>query len=64
MILEDYTIVLEATMGAILANQVVASKESSKTIRDLSKQLDNLSVALRKELIELDKTLVINNDSN
>lgn len=61
-VLEQYTGILEATLGSILAHNVVKSKESSKTIRDLSKQLDSLSVALRKELIEEDKQLVSHND--
>ena len=62
--LEQYTQLLEAQLGAILAHSLVKSKESSKTIRDLSKLLDNTSVALRKELIELDKSLSVSNDQS
>ncbi len=58
-ILDKYTVTLEATLGAIAAHSVVTSTSSSKVIRDLSKQLDNMSVELRKELILVDKTLVI-----
>ena len=55
--LQTYTLLLEGALGAISAHSIHASKESSKVIRDLSKDLDNVSVGLRKELIELDKSL-------
>ena len=61
-VLGKYTLLLEAQMGAILANSLVKSKQSTHVIRELSKQLDSTSVALRKELIELDRSLVITND--
>lgn len=66
-ILTQYQETLEATLGAIAAHTVCTSKESSKVIRDLSKQLDSMSVELRKTLIEQDKQLsmaVSNDQSN
>lgn len=62
-ILAQYQETLEATLGAIAAHSVVQSKDSSKTIRDCSKLIDNMSVELRKELIELDKSMVIQHES-
>ena len=53
---------LLAELGAITAYRVVTSKASTATIRQCSKLLDSTSVQLRRELIELDKTLVISND--
>lgn len=61
--LSKYQETLEATLGAIAAHSVVQSKDSSKTIRDCSKLIDNMSVELRKELIELDKSMVIQHES-
>lgn len=63
-ILTKYQEALEATLGAIAAHTLVSSKESSKTIRDCSKQLDSMSVQLRKTLIEEDKQMVININSD
>ncbi len=57
-VLEKYTSILEATLGAVAAHTVATSANSSKVVRDLSKQLNGISVELRKELILLDKTLV------
>ncbi len=54
-----YEQALIACLGALSANAVVTSKESTKTVRDASKHLDSLSVQLRKDLIEFDKSLVI-----
>lgn len=62
VILTQYQDALEATLGAIMAYRLVNSKESSKTIRDCSKLIDSMSVQLRRQLIESDKALVINND--
>ena len=58
-ILAQYQAALEGTLGAIAAHSIVSSKESSKTIRDCSKLIDSMSVELRKQLILLDKDLVI-----
>ena len=58
-LLKNYEEVLLAALGAIQADKVLHSKESSRVIRDLSKELGNLGVGLRKELILLDKTLTI-----
>jgi hypothetical protein len=61
-VVEYYTNALHAALGALAAHSLVTSKESSKVVRQCSLEVDKLSVGLRKELIELDKTLVINND--
>jgi len=61
-ILDKYTTALEATLGAIAAFRLVNSKDSSKTVRDCSKAIDNLSVELRRTLVEADKQLVVSND--
>lgn len=58
-VLAQYQAALEGTLGAIAAHSIVSSKESSKTIRDCSKLIDSMSVELRKQLILLDKDLVI-----
>lgn len=63
-ILLKYQEVLEGTLGAIAAHLVCTSKDSSKVIRDCSKQLDSMSIELRKSLIELDKTMVVQNDQS
>lgn len=55
--LVKYQEALEAALGAIVAHTVCTSKESSKVIRDCSKQLDSMSVELRRSLIEADKQL-------
>ena len=62
-ILAQYQAALEGTLGAIAAHSLVQSKESSKTIRDCSKLIDSMSVELRRTLVELDKSMVISNDS-
>lgn len=61
-ILTNYEQALLGALGALAANQVVTSKESTKVVRDASKLLDSLSVELRKTLIESDKKLVINHE--
>ena len=61
-VLAQYQAALEGTLGAIAAHSIVSSKESSKTIRDCSKLIDSMSVQLRKDLVELDKSMVINNE--
>ena len=63
VILAQYQAALEGTLGAIAAHSLVQSKESSKTIRDCSKLIDSMSVELRRTLVELDKSMVISNDS-
>jgi hypothetical protein len=63
-VLTNYQEVLEGTLGAIAAHYVCASKESSKVIRDCSKQLDSMSVELRKTLVELDKKMVVQHDQS
>ena len=60
--LTNYQVALEATLGAIAAHTLVQSRSSSKTIRDCSKHLDNLSTQLRKELLAADKLMGISND--
>lgn len=61
-ILTKYQAVLEGALGAIAAHLVCTSKESSKVIRDCSKELDAMSVELRKSLVDFDKQLGISND--
>ena len=56
-VLTKYQEALEATLGAIAADSICSSKESSKVIRDCSKLIDSMSVELRKTLIEQDKQL-------
>lgn len=63
-ILKKYQEVLEGTLGAIAAHLVCTSKESSRVIRDCSKELDSMSVELRKSLIDFDKQLGISNDQS
>ena len=60
-ILIKYQAVLEGTLGAITAHLVCTSKESSKVIRDCSKELDSMSIELRKSLVDFDKQLSISN---
>lgn len=63
-ILTEYQMSLEGALGAIAAHLVCTSKESSKVIRDLSKQIDSMSVELRRALVEFDKSLAaVSNDS-
>ena len=61
-ILAKYQAVLEGTLGAIAAHTVCTSKESSRVIRDCSKELDALSVELRKSLHDFDKQLSMTNE--
>ena len=63
-ILTKYQAVLEGTLGAIAAHLVCTSKESSRVIRDCSKELDTMSVELRKSLHDYDKQLSISNDQS
>jgi hypothetical protein len=63
-ILTKYQETLEGTLGAIAAHLVCTSKDSSKVIRDCSKQLDSMSVELRKTLVDLDKTLGVQNEQS
>lgn len=63
-ILIKYQAVLEGTLGAIAAHLVCTSKESSKVIRDCSKELDSMSVELRKTLVDFDKQLGISNEQS
>lgn len=58
-ILDEYEKLVIAQFGAMSAHKVLQSKDSSKCIRDLAKQLSNVSTALRKELVLFDKTLVL-----
>ena len=59
VILAQYQNALEGTLGAIAAYNLINSKESSKAIRDCSKLIQSMSIELRKQLILLDKDLVI-----
>lgn len=59
-ILDKYESGLRATLGAIQAHKLVVSKDSSKTIRDCSLQIDSMSVELRKALVQFDKSLKAN----
>ena len=61
-ILMKYQEVLQGTLGAIAAHTVCTSKESSRVIRDCSKELDSMSVELRKALHDFDKQLSMTND--
>jgi hypothetical protein len=61
-ILSQYQSALEGALGAIAAHSLLSSKESSRVIRDCSKQLDNMSVELRKSLLESEKSMVMSND--
>ena len=61
-ILTQYQAALEGALGAIAAHTLVQSKESSKTIRDCSKAIDNMSVELRRTLIELDKSMAVQHE--
>lgn len=63
-ILAQYQIALEGAIGAIAAHTVVSSKESSRVIRECSKQLDSLSIELRKLLLSSEKLMVVSDDSN
>ena len=63
-ILAKYQAILEGTLGAIAAHNVCTSKESSRVIRDCSKELDSMSVELRKSLIDFDKQLILKGDTN
>lgn len=63
-ILKKYQEVLEGTLGAIAAHLICTSKESSRVIRDCSKELDSMSVELRKSLIDFDKQLILKGEDN
>jgi len=63
-ILAKYLVVLEGTLGAIAAHTVCVSKESSRVIRDCSKELNAMSVELRKALHDFDKQLVLKGEDN
>lgn len=63
-ILKKYQEVLEGTLGAIAAHLICTSKESSRVIRDCSKELDSMSVELRKSLIDFDKQLILKGETN
>lgn len=63
-ILSNYQEALEGALGAIAAHSIVTSKESSKTIRDCSKALDNLSVELRRTLVEQDKQMAVQHEQS
>lgn len=63
-ILTKYQVVLEGALGAIAAHLVCTSKESSRVIRDCSKELDSMSVELRKSLIDFDKQLTMKGETN
>ena len=58
-ILLEYQRALSASLGAIAAHTLVSSRESSRVIRECSKALDNMSVDLRKSLLELEKQYTI-----
>lgn len=60
-ILEQYRTALVATLGAITANTLISSRESSRVIRECSKALDNMSVELRKQLLAAEKQMVSSN---
>ncbi len=59
-----YQETLEGTLGAISAHLVATSKSSSKVIRDCSKKIDELSVQLRKDLLEFEKQLGVQNEQS
>lgn len=63
-ILKKYQEVLEGTLGAIAAHLVCTSKYSSKVIRDCSKELDSMSIELRKSLGDFEKQLTLKGDTN
>ena len=63
-ILTKYQAVLEGTLGAIAAHLVCTSKYSSKVIRDCSKELDSMSIELRKSLGEFEKQLTLKGEVN
>ena len=60
--LTNYQVALEATLGAIAANSLIQSRESSRVIRECSKHLDDMSTQLRKELLAKEKLMVISNE--
>ena len=61
-VLSQYEEALSATLGAIAADSLVHSRESSRVIRECSKHLDNMSTQLRKELLAKEKLMVISNE--
>jgi len=60
--LQEYERAVLALLGAIEANKVLQSKASSKCIRDASLHIEKLGSSLRKELILMDKALVVKQD--
>ena len=62
--LNQYQSALESTLGAIAAHSLVQSRESSRVIRECSKQLDTMSIQLRKELLNNEKLLGLTNECN
>ena len=63
-VLTKYQETLEGALGAIAAHKVCTSRSSSKVIRDCSKALDDMSVELRKTLIEFEKSLGVQNEQS
>ena len=61
-VLNQYEEALSATLGAIAAHTLIQSRESSRVIRECSKQLDNMSTQLRKELLSNEKLMTITLD--
>ena len=61
--LTTYQLALEGAIGAIAAHTLVQSRESSRVIRECSKELDKISTQLRKDLLAAEKLMVINHDS-
>ena len=63
-VLTKYQLALEGAIGAIAAHSIVSSKESSRVIRECSKELDKISIELRKSLLASEKLMVVTYDSN
>ena len=58
-VLNKQTENIEALLGAICAHKVLPSIASAKVIREQSKNVDSLMVALRAELVEFEKTIKV-----
>jgi len=56
-ILDLQTENIEALLGAICAYKVLPSIASAKVVREQTKNVDSLMVALRAELVEFEKSL-------
>jgi hypothetical protein len=54
---------LEGALSAIIAFKVHPSEASSKTIREQTKLVDNITVLARKELVAFDKQLISDKDN-